>query len=230
NATTGNIDNWFVSGIDNVFQHTYMLRSGDSGTATAMGAMTLDSATQALPNFLELIYSDSTFSIQVRYLLTGGTSAADLAESVKVTNISDSTVNARVFQYSDWDMNNTPLNDTVVRTNSSSMQQTDGIVSGITSVHGGTPVPDFSQLGLFANILGNITSTNGYFLDTAAGDGIGQSFSGDAAYAFQWNRTLAAGESFNFSTDKVSSVPEPASLFALTLGALALIRKRKKAA
>jgi hypothetical protein len=134
----------------------------------------------------------------------------------------------RLFQYSDWDMAGTSGTDTVTRLNSSTMQQTDNVATLNTVVSGGTPIPEFSELGGFAGIRTNITTTNGYFLDTAAGGGIGQNFVGDGTYAFQWNRDLAAGGVFSMSTDKVLAVPEPGSMIALGLGAAALLARRRR--
>jgi hypothetical protein len=75
---------------------------------------------------------------------------------------------------------------------------------------------------------GSLTTTPGYNLDTSAGNGIGQNYSGDAAYGFQWNVDLGVGQSFTVSTDKVAAVPEPGTIAALGIGAIALLRKRKK--
>jgi hypothetical protein len=230
-AANGTMTNFVVGGVDHAFQHTYFLRNGDGGAAVGLGSLTLNSATQPLANFVQLNFSNATFSVQIRYLLTGAGMQADMAESVVVTNVSNSSASLRLFQYSDWDIANTAANDTVTRLNSSTMQQTDGVFSGHTAVHGGTPIPEFSGMSAFATIRTNILGTNGYFLDTAAGAGIGQSFTGDATYAFQWNRDLAAGASFTLSTDKVMAVPEPGSMIALGLGAAALLaRRRRKAA
>lgn len=232
NATTGTMDDFEVGGTDHVFAHTYYLRNGDAGTGIGLGAFTLDSASQPATNFLQLVYSNATFRIQVRYLLTGAISQGDMAESIVVTNISGQAASLRLFQYADWDMAGTSANDTVTRTNSSTMTQTDGVMTASMGIHGGTPIPDFTELGVFPSIRNDITTTNGYFLDTAIGNGIGDSFTGDATYAYQWNRNLSAGAQFSLSTDKVLAVPEPASMFALGLGGAALLarmRRRKKA-
>jgi hypothetical protein len=185
-----------------------------------------------LDNYLELVYSNGTFRVQVRYLLSGAGMEADLTEAVTIRNLTEESVDLRLFQYSDWDMAGTPEDDTVERLNSSTMQQSDGVVTAATAIHGGTPIPNFTGMSEFDFVLNDITTTAGYNLDTAAGDGIGETFTGDATYAFQWNRTLAAGGQFTLSTDRIAAVPEPGSMIALGLGLSALIasRKRKRAA
>ena len=227
-GSIGTVTAFVVGGTDHAFAHTYYLRDGDGGTASGLGSFTLDSFSQPLSHYLELVYSNSTFQIQVRYLLTGAADQADLSESVVVRNISGQSAAMRLFQYSDWDMAGTAASDTVTRLNSSTMRQTDGVVDANIAVHGGTPIPDFTEMGVFPSIRDNITGTTGYYLDTAAGNGIGDSFTGDATYAFQWNQNLAPSAAFSMSTDKVVAVPEPGSMIALGFGAAALLARRRR--
>jgi hypothetical protein len=227
NTTNGTVENFFLGGVDHAFQHTYFLRNGDGGTASGLGTFALTSQSNT-SNFAELKYNNGTFEIQIRYLLTGAGLQADLTESVVVRNISGQSASMRLFQYSDWDMAGTAGSDTVTRQNSSTMSQVDNVVTSNTLVSGGTPIPEFSGMSAFATIRTGILSTNGYFLDTAAGGGIGQQFVGDGTYAFQWNRDLAADGVFAMSTDKILAVPEPGSMIALGLGAAALLARRRR--
>ncbi len=227
-TSNGTIDNFVLGGIDHAFQHTYYLRNGDGGTAAGLGTFALLSSSNPLANYAELVYGNGTFEIQIRYLLTGAGQQADLAETVVVRNVSGQTASMRLFQYSDWDMAGTAGTDTVTRLNSSTMQQVDDIATGNTSIAGGTPIPEFSEMGAFAGLRTSILTTNGYVLNTAAGNGIGQTFNGDGTYAFQWNRNLAPNASFAMSTDKVLAVPEPGSMIALGLGVTALLARRRR--
>lgn len=232
NENTATIDDWFVGGIDNVFAHTYYFRVGDAGTASSISTLSAPTVTQFGPRAAEIVYGSNQFRVTVTYLLTGATNGqtADLAESVLVENLGTAAA-FRLFQYNDYDMNGTSGNDTGDRLNSSSIRMTDNGVTAITAVEGGTPIPEFSEIGLFPSTRNSITGTNGYNLNTAAGGGIGQTVVGDVAYGFQWNRAMDAGGSFVISTDKVAAVPEPGSMIALGLGAAALLaRRRRKAA
>ncbi|MBC8066062.1 MAG: PEP-CTERM sorting domain-containing protein [Chlorobia bacterium] len=221
---------WIVGGTDQVFSNTYAWRVGDSSIADAVQNLTQVSAVQTGTRFLDVGYVNNTlgFRIDITYVLTGGATSFDVAEIVRVTNIGNNVLLPfRLFQYNDFDLNNTANNDTATRINSSQMQQVDGVLSLNMVSEGATPVPAFSQVGpLFFTTL---TTTSGYNLDTAAGLGLGQNFTGDAAYGFQWNQNLGVGQSFTISTDKIAAVPEPGTMVALGLGAIALLRRRKKA-
>ncbi len=226
NSSVG-LDQWIIGGVDQVFTNTYLWRVGDSGTADYLQNLTLTSSNQTGNRFLDLTYTNAAqgFAVDITYVLSGGLTTFDLAEIVRVRNTGTGNLNFRLFQYNDFDLNNTPSNDTATRVNSSQIMQVDGATSLNMVNQGATPVPAYSQLGaLFA---GSITGTNGYNLDTVAGNGLGQNFTGDAAYGFQWNTTLAPNQSFTISTDKVAAVPEPGTMAALGLGAIALIRRRR---
>ena len=226
NSTMG-LDQWNILGVDQVFSNTYMWRVGDGSTADYIQNLTLTNSSQVGNRFLDLTYTNNVkgFAIDITYVLTGGLTSFDLAEIVRVRNIGNNSLDFRLFQYNDFDLNNTSANDTVTRVNASQVSQVDGDFSLNMGDQGATPVPGRSQVGaLFAS---SITGTSGYNLDTLAGNGLGQNYSGDAAYGFQWNKIINPGQSFTISTDKVAAVPEPASMAALALGAVALLRRRR---
>jgi hypothetical protein len=229
NANSGSgLADWSILGSDQVFTNTYLWRLGSSGTASFLQNLTLTGSSQLSPQQLKLTYTNLGvgFTVDVFYQLTGGTEFFDLAEVVRVTNTSQSNLQFSLFQYNDFNLRTSPDNDVVVRTNSSTMDQGDGDLAVHYVVTGATPIPKFSQLG--NPFLSTLTTTPGYNLDTAMGNGIGQSASGDVAYAFQWDQTLGPGTNFTISTNKVATAPEPASMFALAMGAVGLAARRRR--
>jgi hypothetical protein len=228
--TTSTVNNWFVGGIDNVFAHSYYFRVGDGSAASLVSTLGAPSVTLFGTRGAEVKYQSASLRITLNYFLTAAGGTADLAETALVENLTGSAQAVRLFQYNDYDMNGTSGNDVGERLNSSTIKVTDGAVSTINAIEGGAPIPDFTEIALWPNTRNNITGTAGYNLDTAAGSGIGQTVNGDIAYAFQWNKNLAGGGSFIVSTDKITAVPEPASMVALGLGAVALLRRRRKVA
>jgi len=228
NSTFG-LKDWTLLGVDQVFANTYMWRIGDSSTADFIQNLPVTNAVQTGNRFLDLTYTNVAqgFAIDITYVLTGGINTFDVAEIVRVRNTGASALDFRLFQYNDFDLNNTAGDDTVSRVNSSQIKQVDGLVALNVLNQGATPQPNFSELGS-TSFGSSIISTSGYNLDTTPGNNIGQSFSGDAAYAFQWSVNIGAGQSYTISTDKVAAVPEPATMAALGLGALTLLRRRKR--
>jgi hypothetical protein len=223
------MEDWTIEGNEQVVTNTYLWRVGDSGTADFIQNLALTSSNLVTNQFLMLTYTNAAvgFAVDVTYFLSGGTSNYDIAEVVRIRNTGNTSLNFRLFQYNDFDLMNTKNNDLVERVNSTFMDQSDGILTIHDVLEGTAPVPDFSQLG--TPFLAGITGTTGYNLDTAAGAGLGQSFSGDAAYAFQWNRIIDPGQNFTISTNKIAYAPEPGTFIALGLGALVLFgRKRRK--
>lgn len=222
------IKDWFIGGIDQASQSTYTWRVGDSTANDPISNLVQLSAIQTGTRLLDVAYENVAlgFRIDITYLLTGGTTTFDIAEIGRVTNTGNQSLNFRLIQYNDFDLNGTPSNDTATRLNSSQIRQVDGAMTLNFVSEGATPVPTHSQVsGLFFFPL---TTIAGFDLDSPAGSNIGQSFTGDAAYAYQWNFVINPGQSFTISTDKVAAVPEPGTMIALGLGAVALLRRKRR--
>lgn len=222
------MEDWTIEGIEQVVTNTYLWRVGDTGTADFLQNLALTGSNLVTNQFLMLTYTNASlgFAVDITYFLSGGTANYDLAEVVRVRNIGSNSLDFRLFQYNDYDLLSTKANDLVERTNSSLIDQSDGILTIHDVIEGTAPVPEFSQLGL--PFLASITGTAGYNLNTAAGAGIGQAFFGDAAYAFQWNRVLGSGQNFTISTNKIAFAPEPGTFVAMGLGALVLLGRRRR--
>ena len=228
NPHTASVVNWQMSGlVHHVNQHSWYFRDGDGGAASLVSTISAPTDTLFGTQGAEVVYAGSDLTVTINYFLQANSNgtAASLAE--QVTFESNFGINLRLFQYNDYDISGTPADDTATRLNSSTIVQFDGDFAATT---GGTPIPDFSEIAPFSTLRQNIESTAGYNLNTPAGNGIGETVSGDMTFAYQWNRNLGDGESFVLSTNKVAAVPEPATLAVLGFGALALLRRRRRKA
>lgn len=231
NPTLGTnlIESWNVAGgPDHVFRKAYLLRSGSATTASILfnqfGAPTVTTTT----NTADIRYSGGGLSVRVFLSVIGGTTSATLSEIVTITNTGNVATPVTLFQYNDFDMFPTFDNDSITRLNSSTIFQSDAIPGSFNLTAGATGIPALSQIsggGFFPSL----TSTAGFNLNTAAGAGIGQSFSNvDGVFAWQWDWNLATGQSVQISTATVLAVPEPGTIAALSFGALALLRRRNR--
>jgi len=225
------VNNWLVGGSDHAFQHSYYYRVGDSGAASLVSTLGTPGVTLFGSRGAEVVYQSADFRVTLSYLLTASANGmtADLAESALVENLGGAA-SFRLFQYNDYDMNGTAGNDRGERLNSSTIQVTDSVVTMVEAIEGGTPIPNYSEIGnVWPNLRNDITGTNGYNLNSTAGTNVGQVLNGDISYAFQWNRDMGQGGAFVISTDKLIAVPEPGSMIALGLGFTALLSRRRRA-
>ena len=233
NGSTVDIDefsstifSWIVGGTEQVFENSWYFRDGDAGTASLVSTIDPNpTVTLFGTQGAEVVYQNSDLTVTINYFLQANSNGtgADLAEQVVFETVFG--IELRLFQYQDFDIAGTFTGDTATRQNSSTIMQFEGDF-GVTT--GATPIPEFSEMSLWSDVLDDITGTAGYNLNTSAGNGIGETQSGDMTFAFQWNRNLGDRGSLVLSTNKVAAVPEPATFAALALGAAALLRRRKK--
>ena len=227
--------NWVVDGVDHLFRQWFWYRVGPTGGEAAIDTLDLVGTTTFSTNFepddngLFALYSDpdEKFTIDILYVLGGGTpgsGVSDIAEQIRIVNTSTTdTLDFHFFQYSDFDLNDTFDDDTVMKSNTNTVSQTDpGMIVSETVV---APTPSHSEVGLFSDILDRLDDESPTTLTDFGGP-----LTGDATWAYQWDLTLAPGSSFIISKDKhVQSVPEPSTavmlgtalfgLLALTSGA-----------
>ena len=248
------LNTWQVEGVDQVSQQWFWYRVGSqsrefrldgTGPLAYTGAASADLDGDTQHDFLLVNYADTEtnvtpemFSVQLRYILTGGSTGSrwsDLTEVVRIQNTGQSPLDLRFFQYVDFDLNNTAGNDSVVisGTPPNTARQTDPVMQISETVV--TPPPSHWEANVFS---ATRTALDDLDADTL-GDLSGPLLNQDATWAFEWDWTgptaLAPGNTVLISKDKSIRpgdpiVPEPSTLVLAGISALGLcLRARRRA-
>ncbi|MBL4808559.1 MAG: PEP-CTERM sorting domain-containing protein [Phycisphaerales bacterium] len=230
NTGSGQID-WTVDGVSQLFtQEFYFRRASDTREYRVdTNNLTLDGIFMSDTNpfsdtsndAIAQLYSDGNgLQIETIFTIRGGTagsSAADIAETIIIRNNSASTMNISFFQFVDFDLGGDALDDNgqIVGGNTAMQNDNDTFISETVA----TPAPSFFQMGNAATMANMF---NDGLIDNLNNN---PSDSGDVAWAFQWDITLAAGQQYIITKDK-SIVPAPGSI--MLLGAAGLIAGRRR--
>jgi PEP-CTERM motif len=225
-ASQAGMSQWSVDGVNHVFQQWFWYRTGASGPEASIDTLPFLGAIESDTNFevgvdaLALRYGSlSGFEVQVKYFLTGGTDGSgqsDVSEAIRLVNHGTTPLDLHFFQYADFDMCGDGDNDTARLVFSNTVQQFDGACGSLSETVA-TPNPNASLIAFFPNIL--ISLNDGSATNLGGGP---TEVTGDVAWAYQWNFTIAPGGSALISKDKLIRtevvVPEPGTLTLLGLG------------
>ena len=219
------MDNWSVLGQNQLIQQWFYYSIG-TGPVQAINSIGLYSQNQyGQNNYLDAIYKNSQLSIEVTYTLSGtGPGNADITETIAVDNLSGSSFNLNLFQYSNFNLLQSGNNTLQIYGNPGAY--TEAVqTSGSTSIAEGivSPYATAAEANFAATTMGQINAGSLHG-DLFAGPG-------DVAWGFEWSTSVDAGGEFDLTKDKslsVSMVPEPSTfaLIGLGIGALGLMRRR----
>ncbi len=223
---------WEVDGVSQLFaQEFYFRRSTDqSERLLSADNLSLDGILTTDTNpfrddredaIAQLFNDDNGMQIETIFTLRGGTDGSgrsDLAEQIVIRNLGTSTLSLSFFQFVDFDLGGDFSDDSGEIINGNTVRQSDDDFSISETVV--TPQPALFQVD-------DQSALSSLLNDDSIDDLSGQSsYVGDVAWAFQWDITLEAGQTFIISKDK-SIVPAPGSLALLAGAGLITARRRR---
>jgi len=213
--------NWMIDGQNHLFaQEFYFRRAADTSelrmdatNLTNVGNFTQDtnpfSDTRA-DAFGSLFTDGAGLEFETLFTLRGnapGSFSAALAEQITIRNTSNSAISLSFFQFVDFDLGGDAFDDAGQIVGGNTAQQwDDGFVLSETVA---TPMPVLFQMGSSSSI---DSLLNDGAIDNLDGS---SSYSGDVAWAFQWDIVLQAGDSFLIQVHSCSWDPLVSSLHAV---------------
>lgn len=224
------ITDWVVDGVDHMTQEWFWYRvDSPAGAGTRETALIRPVSQSNTANYAQFTYVADGLQFDLQFLLTGGSERSynsDIAESVRVKNISQDVRKLNLFEYTNLDLTAGAADDMGQFVNGNTIRQWDNITESIVAA---APIPAAWEIGLNPSILAKLNDAKADNLANSA-PMVGP---GDVEWAFQWTATLKPGQTFLMSKDKlIQLVPEPGSLVALgtgLAGLTGLLRKRRSA-
>ncbi len=211
--------------------------SPPSTAPASIDTLALTSDTQPTANTLNLSYvGGSLFTIGVGYTLTGGSpgsGTADLEESISIHNTTAFNLPFSFYEYTDFDLDNSPGPDTVSLSQSplggyNGAYQMFPTAPGPPVVISETVTAPMANYGETANEFTTLAELNNgvspVVLDDNATAG-----PGDVTWALQWNFNIAPDSTVLISKDKlIAPIPEPSTLALAGLSGLSLMLFRRQ--
>jgi len=232
-GTRPGMNSWVVDGTNQLFSQWFWYRVGSTGPEQRINSLPIAGEFSSNTNFdarhdtMSVLYSGGTgFSIEIRFTLRGGSAGSnrsDIAEQIRITNTTNAPLSMSFFQYSDFDLGGTTLDDFVGILSPNVVRQEDttsGLGINETVV---TPPANNWEVNTFPVTIGKLDDGNTDNLSGNGGPLIGPA---DFTWAYQWNITIPANRTFIISKDK-SITPAPGALALLGLGGLAIARRRR---
>jgi len=231
-GSSAGLENWTVDGVNQVSQQWYWFRIGSGGPQFDLSTISATPyATGSGSNNLTLLYTNSSYGVQLNYILSGnapGSGKSGLNETARAYNFTSSTQTFHLFMYSDFTLGGQSGNQSVHQGNDGLGDSTSVQVGGSPAVQSNSFVTSTLATHLEAatpfQTRNNLTGVNNYQLDDIASAGPGA-----VTWAFEWDLTLAPNTSQVISTLDSLQVPELPTTTFITLGFGAwLLRLRRQ--
>lgn len=232
---------WKVDNVEQLATQWFWYRIGNSGPEASINTLSIKDPGNDIKNYgdyLKVKYTkDNQFTLEIIYVLAGGSTGShmsDIGETINIKNISGAALDFHFFQYTDFDLSDTPNDDYAFRvtpnSNTISQQEVGTLFTNpmqfnetITS-----PAPSHFQIAQNSIILTALTDGLATKLTDTQDNTVG-----NVSFAWEWDRSIGVGGTFQISKDKrIGTVPEPSTILLFSLGFLGLgavgINKRRK--
>lgn len=180
---------------------------------------------------LRLRYRNPVFELTVQYNLTGGavgSQTSTISETITIKNRSNvNPLSFHLFEYHDFNLNNTAGNDSAAHLSSTTIQQTDPAgIQVMTTVT--QSVPNHYEIAPVPATYASLADASA----TTLSDTTPTAGPGNLAFAFEWDPIISPGGSFVIRLNQVIGptpgvIPEPASLFLVGSGFAGLYFRRR---
>lgn len=214
---------WIVDGQNQLYQQWFWYRVGTTGGQASIDTISAPVINQLAADRVDISYGNNQLMVEVTYDLTGGSvgsGTSDVAEVIRITNVSGNRLSFSFFQYSDFDLDGNSIDDTAtIHTILGKGYVASQVGAGKSAMTETVVTPGAArwEANLYANTLSGLNGGN-YNLNNSLSAG-----PGDATWAFQWDFTLDPNRTFLISKDKqITAVPEPSTLAIAGLAGLGL--------
>jgi hypothetical protein len=223
---------WMVDGVDHLYRQSFWVRVGADGPETHIGDY-FTGATLYGTNRIEMeFFGHSLFDITVEYTLLGGgvgSGTSDLAETIRVLPSNGQAVDMHLFQYSDFDLNES-LEDILWFPNDNKVSQRNAAGGALLSETVVIPDPDRHEGDIYPTLVGKLEDANPTTLDNMPPIGGGW-IQGDCEWAYQWDKLIRPTGTLLVSKDKhLETIPEPSTVLLIGVGLVGaeIARRRRK--
>jgi hypothetical protein len=227
------MNSWTINGVNQLAQQWFWIGAGGAAQApiNTLGALSYS----ATANYLTATYVHSQFNVRLDYQLSGGLpggndGTSDVTETISIQNTTANPITFRFFQYSDFNLLGSGAADSVNITSTPppptywrALQTAGGTALSETV---DSPFANHAEAAYAGSTLLRLNSGAPITLNDNLSAG-----PGDVTWAFEWDFTLAGGETFDVLKDKrlsVGVVPEPTTVSLLALGLLGFVLRRQR--
>jgi hypothetical protein len=175
---------WTVDGVDQLSQHWFWYRVGNNAEESI--STLAQTGISPTANGVTVQYAHPQFTLGVNALLTGGVGGdgkSTLVTTLTLLNITAAPVNLHLFQYADFDLEGEYDNNSVRISRGDTATYSAPTGSSATVV--GNPTPSIYQVGIYPDLVDELTDLSPTELTDSGGN-----TAGDVTSGFQWDLTL----------------------------------------